>query len=245
MKGILIAGILSLFIVSCSKKQEDQSLTREEYIGLGMPNVNRVWRSDDYLKCASVLRELKHQNFYSLPRLNSERSKYCFSRIIARDNIDTLLLDRHQGKVKLRQFADSFEEVLFLYLEEDKDNFYHEEIVELLMFLVTMSDKTFVNFASLPNVDSASIHSLPEYIQMENGYRTMILAALEYQNDGFGMSETDLDKFSSVVANSLEMNLQRTNDSIKNEIMNKVKAVVAGTKSSSIKKNYNKILEIH
>jgi hypothetical protein len=138
---------------------------------------------------------------------------------------------------------DSFEEVLLLYLEEDKDHFYHEELVELLMFLVTMSDKTFVNFDNLPNLDSASVKSRPEYIQMENGYKTMILAALEYQNEAYGMSEADLDKFSRVVANSLEMNLQRTNDSIQKEIMNKVKIIVGGTTSLSIKRNYSEILK--
>ena len=137
---------------------------------------------------------------------------------------------------------DSFEEVLLLYLEEDKDHFYHEELVELLMFLVTMSDKTFVNFDNLPNLDSASVKSRTEYIQMENGYKTMILAALEYQNEAYGMSETDLDKFSRVVANSLEMTLQRTNDSIQSEIMNKVKIIVGGTTSLSIKRNYSEIL---
>ena len=243
MKRILIAGILSLFIASCSKTQNDQSLTLDEYISLGMPGVDSVWRNDDYLRCASVLRELKHQNFYSLPRLNSDKSKSCFSRIIARENIDTLFLNQRQGKVRLRQFMDSFEEVLLLYLEEDKDHFYHEELVELLMFLVTMSDKTFVNFDNLPNLDSTSVKSRPEYIQMENGYKTTILAALEYQNEAYGMSEADLDKFSRVVANSLEMNLQRTNDSIQKEIMNKVKIIVGGTTSLSIKRNYSEILK--
>lgn len=65
---------------------DDQSLTAEEYIDLGMPAHERPWSSVDMANAAKVLTEIANRDPIQLPRYHGSKSGELFSRLTSTEN---------------------------------------------------------------------------------------------------------------------------------------------------------------
>lgn len=118
------------------KTSSDESLTAEQYLGLGLPAQDREWSGDDMVKAAQILASVAQKGYWQLPRYKSNRSGEVFARLTSPQNLDlfknrTLPLD-----ARFPQALNHFQannQVLKLYLagflkKEVRDS----ELVELM-----------------------------------------------------------------------------------------------------------------
>jgi hypothetical protein len=69
----------------------DESLTTDEYIGLGLPDPDKEWTGEDLAKAQSVLAEVADKGARHLPRYESEKSGAVFARLISTDSLKTFV----------------------------------------------------------------------------------------------------------------------------------------------------------
>lgn len=66
----------------------DESLTSEEYIGLGLPSDDRIWMANDMVEAVKVMTALEHKGGGKLPRYRGERSGKMFARLTSPQNFE-------------------------------------------------------------------------------------------------------------------------------------------------------------
>ncbi len=57
------------------KSSNDESLTLDEYIRLGLPAYDRLWSGDDMVKAEKVLTSVSQKGYRQLPRYKSRLSQ--------------------------------------------------------------------------------------------------------------------------------------------------------------------------
>jgi hypothetical protein len=238
MKKLTTIGLLIL-LISCSNKIDDRSLTVVEYMELGAPELNKVWKTSDYEKISIILNDIKKKNFYSLPMLESKNSGPLFSKLVSIENIDTLFTDQKERNVDITEFAYSYQKILTLYLENDENDFYHKELCELLIFTIKISDKVSSNLDKLTNLDLTSYLVIESKIKIANGYKNTIIGALKMQQIIKGFTENDLQKYSMAIVESLEKNKNGLDEGILQEIKQEIEFLLNVTESKILQSTYS------
>jgi hypothetical protein len=118
------------------KSSNDESLTLDEYIRLGLPAYDRLWSGDDMVKAEKVLTLVSQKGYRQLPRYKSERSGKAFDRLTSAQNLD-FFKDRtfplNARFPLLINYFQSSNQVFKLYLAGFlKNDVSDSEMVELL-----------------------------------------------------------------------------------------------------------------
>ena len=69
----------------------DESLTTDEYVGLGLPDPDKEWTGEEMAKAQSVLAEVAQKGAEHLPRYESDKSGAVFARLISTDSLKTFV----------------------------------------------------------------------------------------------------------------------------------------------------------
>jgi len=141
-----LLSIILIIFSSCSKSvDKDLSLTRQEYLSLGVPDCDKIWTQDNYIDAFMILNKLKLTKPSSLPRKNSKKSGKLFKRMISDENFaflqtDTLSLSE---KAYLIQYYSSIQnEMVRLYtIVLNKDQYYYQELIEIYIFGLNVTQK--------------------------------------------------------------------------------------------------------
>ncbi len=115
---------------------DDESLTPDEYIRLGLPAHDREWGGADMARAAKILESFGQQKYRQLPRYQSKRSGEVFARLTSPANLelfrnDGLPLESRLGDAL--SFYQAHNQILMLYLAAfEKGDARATELVELL-----------------------------------------------------------------------------------------------------------------
>ncbi len=91
--------IATLIFVSVACFCIDSSLSTQEYVNFGAPDINTTWYAEQYIALETVLSRMTVDK---LPRFKSIKSGKYFERIISVDNFDAIVngLNTYEQKLK-------------------------------------------------------------------------------------------------------------------------------------------------
>jgi len=214
--------------------------TTREYVEAGVPSPSRVWGLAQYARCSKALRKIAQDDFGGLPRLHDEKSKPIVQRMVARKNIDQLHKEATLNKANATDFVKVYQEILGLYFGNDeKADYYHQEIASLLIFLIDYADVSFdridrelakKGLSPSPGINEA-------LVPMIDGYSTEITKLLELQKT-LNFSEDDLEKLANRIVMSVIMRKEILPDDVRRSIRYKMMEVKEVIIYSSIRNIY-------
>jgi hypothetical protein len=236
--------LIGLLIWSCSCNSKDPRLTTSDYFELGFPAIDSAWGMANYQKCVETLMNIKADNSRSLPTLKDERSAGLFQRIVSTQNIDRLYQEQADGKIRLRDFADVFQEVVLLYVsEKDAQNYYHEELAELFVFQIKQSDRMLTNIKNRSDLDFSDGEGKQLLDRIINGHKAQVIGFMDAEIDDITFNETDLIKLSTAISDSIINAWGFFDDKSKEEIVSKIRETIEKAPSPSLREQYSGLLE--
>lgn len=118
-------------------EKDDQTLTPDEYIGLGLPAYDRDWGGADMARAAKILRSFGERKYHQLPRYQSERSGEVFARLASPSNLDLFRNDSLPLGGRLADALNYFQahnEIFKFYLAAFQNGDVRDcELVELML----------------------------------------------------------------------------------------------------------------
>ena len=170
-----------------AKSQDDGSLTTEEYVGFGLPAVDRDWSGDDLTRAESVLSGLSKRGYQILPKYQSDRSGAVFARMTSVQNL-TLLRNKSQS-VDARfpqaiEYYDAGGRICKLYLAAYlKQGVKENELIELmgmqLRLAVVMLELVDEFLPTLKQNDPTYQSRLQGLEQMKQGLASVVAGSLQ------------------------------------------------------------------
>lgn len=235
-------------ITGCSP-EKDHSLTPAEYRKLGMPDHQKIWTNQDFLRAQEALSGLRAKNFLSLPRKGSQKSGAVYNRMLSQENLsyvnDTsiLLSDR---AFQIMYFSIFFADLNRMYTDNLKtEQFYKEELIDICIFRIFVQGKMLELAGKIMNSKEPSSVGLRSGGQtVASGYSKLIFKALEEQVKFKTYRKRDLERLSLEVSQSLQENLKWIDFAEKQKMVAEIQHVIERSSPKSIKNNYRKILEV-
>lgn len=117
---------LLVFTVTIPVNAADTSLTIAEYQSRGVPDISRKWGTNDFVRAVTALQAIQKATPAALPRLESERSRPLFKKLVAAECVATLADDRvaYQERLKLTgQLVQAGKTLLDLYPSDQVEFF--------------------------------------------------------------------------------------------------------------------------
>ena len=245
----LTLTLLITLLFSCRKAEKDDfSLTISEYRELGLPEYNKIWTQDDYIDAFIVLNKLKLTNPSGLPKKNSKKSDVYFDRMTSEENFsfikaDTLSLS--EKAFEIQNYSSIINELIGLYTNVlTKDQFYHEELVELYIFGLDVTQKKLDVAHKIMSSDNTDDKRLQYgYYSVQLGYLEMVLYILDNQNASSSYSDIEHQRLSEKIAESISQNKVWMRPQDADRIKQKLQFVVNNTTSEKTRDIYQKLLD--
>jgi len=160
-------------------------------------------------------------------------------RMVARKNIDRLHKEATLNKANARDFVTVYQDILGLYFGNDeKADYYHQEIASLLIFLIDYADVSFDRIDKELAKKGLSPSGVNEaLVPVIDGYSTEITKLLELQKT-LNFSEDDLEKLANRIVMSVIMRKEILPDDMKRSIRYKMMEVREVIIYSSIRNIY-------
>jgi len=239
-----------LFIsTSCSKTiEKDLSLTRQEYLALGIPDYNKIWTQEEYIDAFIAMNKLKLTNPSGLPRKNSKRSGEFFGRMISDENFsflneDTVSLSEKAYQI---QYYSSIQNALItLYTNVlTKDQYYYRELIDLYIFGLNVTEKK-LDLADkiMKSEDAADKKMQYGLYSVQLGYLEMVLYILENHNLSTSYTEEDHERLSKSVVESVKNNKTWMSPKDAERLKQKFQMVIDNTHSETARENYLELIE--
>lgn len=227
--------------------QEDNSLTPQQYTGLGMPDHNKTWTEQDYQKTHIVINNLIIKNFHSLPRINSKKSAGVFRRITSIDNINFLDdpgISLQDKAYKIQSIANMMGQMGTSYTDKSVTRqYYSEELVEIY------ATHLFIRGKMLELSEKIDKSTNQEDLMMKAG-RDGILSSYvllikflvnEYEKtDAFPAS--DLNKLDKKISFSISENIKYLDPGSKQRLLSVINNSIKNSPSGLKANNYKNIL---
>jgi len=211
-----------------------------EYVEADVPSPSGVWGLFEYTRCYNALHKIAEDDFGSLPRLKTEKSRHVVLRMVSRKNIDQLKKESTANKETLRDFVKVYQQLLALYLGSDgKADYYHEEISSLLVFLIDYLDISFDSaYQQLSGENALPPNKMDgALLAIADVYEREITNLLEVQKS-LNFSEDDLQKLGARIVMSVVMRKQMLPEDARRRIGYKMMEVKEVTIYRSIKDLY-------
>lgn len=209
-KKILILLVIAFLLYACGGGSGTyfggfHTRTTREYVEAGVPSPSNVWGLLQYTRCYNALQKIATEDFGGLPRLSDEKSKRVVQRMVASQNIVQLQKEATLNKENARDFLKVYQGTLGLYFGNDeKADYYHQEIAALLIFLIDYADVSFdrIDRELAEKGLSPSPEVTKTLLPMTDGYTTDITKLLELQKT-VNFSEDDLEKLANRIVMSV------------------------------------------
>jgi len=245
---MIFLSIISLVNESCRNIiQEDNSLTPQQYMGLGMPDHNKTWTEQDYQKAHIVINSLIIKNFHSLPRIASRKSDGVFRRITSKDNFSFLEdqgISLQNKAYKIQSIANMMGQMGTSYTDKSVTRqYYSEELVEIY------ATHLFIRGKMLELSEKIDKSTNQEDLMMKAG-RDGILSSYvllikflvnEYEKNS-AFSASDLKKLNKKISLSIEENIKYLDSGSKQRLFSVINNSIKNSPSGLKANNYRNIL---
>lgn len=248
-KYYFLLSIILIMFSSCSKSvDKDLSLTRQEYLSLGVPDYDKIWTQDNYFDAFMILNKLKLTKPSSLPRKNSKKSGKLFERMISDENFaflqaDTLSLS--EKAYQIQYYSSIQNELVRLYtIVLNKDQYYYQELIEIYIFGLNVTQKK-LDLANKIMESDAGEDKKMQYglYSVQLGYMEMVLYILENHHISKSYSKKDHERLSKKVVESVINNKEWMKPTDAEILKQKFQMVIDNTSSEATRENYRKLLE--
>ncbi len=242
--------ILFLFVctASCSNPHgKDYSYPVEQYLQLGIPDIDRPWKVSEFGDIVATLREIKHANPLSLPRKDSQKSGRLFAHMVSLDNMYFLDLDTlplYEKAYRIQSYVHIQNEFCDIYTDlYRREQYYSKELIELYIFGIRVSEEM-LNLAYQINESDA-----PGDVGMQSGftaiqyiYVTMLTDALNKQQHTSLFDASALETLGDTIASSIRKNMYWFDSLHVAKIKENMKAVIDSSTSDKTRKEYMDLL---
>jgi len=241
--------VILIISSSCSKRvDKDLSLTRQEYLALGVPDYDNIWTQDDYIDAFTILNKLKLTKPSSLPKKDSKKSGKLFERIISDENFAFLLVDTlslSEKAYQIQYYSSIQNELVRLYtIVLNKDQYYYQELIEIYIFGLNVTQKK-LDLANKIMKSEAGEDKKMQYglYSVQLGYMEMVLYVLENHNISTSYSKKDHEHLSKKVVESVMKNKDWMKPKDAEILKQKFQMVIDNTTSEATRENYRELLE--
>lgn len=249
-RNIIIIFLLLLLISGSCRKVSDQdhSLTAEEYSNLGLPDPTRIWNSKDYVDAYGALDMIKVMNPLSLPKKDSEKSGKYFNRIIDLDNLSFLLdesLSLNDRAYQIQAYINIQGSLINVYTDlENTEQYYNRELIDLYIFSLSITQNMLdLGYRINESVVDDDLEIQYAFNSIQYLYITMVLFVLDNQKKSSIFEETDLERLSDFLSNSVLENRDWMDTVATKDIKQRLREVIENTSSEQIKKKYDHLIE--
>lgn len=249
-KGYMFFLVLVLLSGSCDTPSDnDQSFDVEEYKKIGMPAPDSIWSFKDYVETCKILANLKTFRPLSLPKKDSKKSSVYFNRIIDPENISFIFDESIPLSIRaerIQAYIDIQGSLITTYTDTDfqKQN-YNQELIDLYIFGLTIA-QNMLDLGQRINesVDDKEIEMQYAYGSIQHMYLKMVLFVLDNQSKTNLFKETDLEKLSEYLSDSIMLNIDWMDEPSREDIEKHLQKVMDNTSSVKIIDKYQTLLEI-
>jgi len=241
--------IILIISSSCSKNvDKDLSLTRKEYLSLGVPDYDQIWTQNEYIDAFIALNKLKLTKPSSLPRKNSKKSRQFFERMISDENFSFLQVDTvslSEKAYQIQYYSSIQNELVRLYtIVLHKDQYYYQELIDLYIFGLNVTQKKLNLANKIMKSESAADKNMQYGLySVQLGYMEMVLYILDNHNISSSYSKSDHERLSSSVVESVMNNKEWMKPNDVEKLKQKFQMVVDNTPSDIVRENYLKLIE--
>ena len=243
--------LIAIMIVagSCrSNHYKDHSLTVKEYRKLGMPDYNKIWTRVDYVKAFSALSSVKLYQPMSLPRKHSRKSAKVFRSLINKANLSFVgdtTIPLAQRAMEIQFLPGYLSNLRNLYYDKlNPEQYYNEELIDIYIFQLYIFKNMLDLAGKIMNSEDEDAISLRSGSRaVFNSYYNFTVFLLEEQLKSDVYSESDIERLSDAVAESLQLNKGWFESSDKQKINSLMEGVLEKTTSGIIRDNCRKSLE--
>lgn len=216
---------------------------------MGMPDYKTVWTQDDYMNVFTALNRLRLTKPSSLPRKNSAKSRVYFERMLGEENFsflqnDTLSLT--EKAYRIQYYAGLPNELINIYSNGlNKDELYHQELVEFYIFGLYVSQKKLDLANKIMQSEDPKVKNLQRgLVSVQRGYMEMTLYILEKQIKSTVFTNNDLERLSNTVARSIAINKVWMSSMDADRIKQKLQEAVDNSSFQLARDNYQKIIDV-
>lgn len=247
---LIFTFIFFITFISCKNdKEPDLSLSKEEYMQLGIPDYNKVWSFIEYSTAYVALLNVKNEKPFSLPVKNSEKSGKFFDRITSQGNIPILQdisIPLHEKAHIVSRFLGVYEDFVDLYGNVlMKEQYYNRELLYLYIFGLNVTQKM------LDLADEINKSEVPADIAMQSGYESIQVIylsglgqTLENQKYVSRYRKEDLEVLTDSISSSVRKNMSWFDKDMSEILKQKMHAVIDSTSSEKIKTEYADLIDI-
>lgn len=237
-----------MFIFSCSSSNDDLSYDADEYVTMGMPDYKTAWTQDDYMNVFTSLNRLRLTKPSSLPKKNSAKSGAYFDRMLSEENFSFLQKETStltEKAYQIQYYAGLPNELINIYSNGlNKDELYHQELVEFYIFGLYVSQKKLDLANKIMQSEDPSVKNLQRgLVSVQRGYMEMTLYILENQIKSTVFTKNDLERLSIIVAKSIEINKVWMGITNADRIKQKLQEAVDNSSFPLVRDNYQNIIE--
>ena len=245
MKNIPVAPILAMSIIllfsKCNPGPADQSLSTEDYLKMGMPGTTELWTYADYQQCCVALSNLKALKPKSMPRKESNKSESYFNRMIDLRNFAFLAdekLTLKQRAYRIQSYIDIQRCLVTAYTEMNfREQYYNRELIDLYIFWISIAQHMLDLGQQInESMNEDEIEMQNRYLSIQQMYVSMVLLVIENQLQSQFFSQSDLERLSEFIYNSVKINSEWMNDAMTESIKPHLQKVIDATSSELIKK---------
>jgi hypothetical protein len=224
--------------MTCTTKDQDRSMTVQEYRDLGVPDLNSKWQSNEIARCLDVLAQLKSKDFYSLPRKGSAKSGKVYEKLTSLEN-EILYTDPVQANRVLSNLVE-------IYNDPDyyrNPGYYHHEFTGVIVYMINFSYKNVEVLNSLQPFQLEFESTKTQISLMESGYSKMLSGFFFFQNDSIHLNIDDQILLSETFTTSLDTCWPILSENSVEELLPRIQGFASNHRSKEVRDKYTSLLK--
>lgn len=228
---------------SCVNRSQDNSLTVEQYMKLGMPDPRTKWDMEDYTQANNVLAKIKWQRPLELPAKDSEKSGLLFDHMVSLEYLSFLqdsTLSLNAKAERISDFTRVYDHWMDIYtIPILSQNPYQREMLELRIFNLRMME-AMVNLMHEINEsdDPADVGLQYGHKFIIENYLTSLHTDLKAQRSTPDFLEPDQERLTDSIYASVMRNKEWMDSLTLSELTQSLHAVIDSTSSNYIRNKY-------
>jgi hypothetical protein len=246
VKDVFLIVVILTGSISCTDRSEDNSLSVDGYMELGVPDPRKKWDMDDYTEAYNVLAKIKWEQPLKLPARDSNKSGLLFKHMVSLEYLSFL----QDTTTSLNEKAERISEFIRVYdywidvytIPILKKNHYHREILDIQLFNLRLME-AMLNLAHKINnsQDPADIALQYGYKSIKENYLISVDNGLKTQGNTSEFLKADLDRMADSIYTSVMRNKEWMDSNVVSEVRRSLHLVMDSTSSEYIRNKYKSL----
>lgn len=231
---------------SCTERREDNSLSVDAYVALGLPDPARKWDMEDYTQAHNVLARIKWERPFQLPVKDSEKSGLLFEHMVSLEYLSFLqdsTMSLNAKAERISEFIRIYDYWIDVYTNPTLErNYYNREIIDVQIFNLRLTE-AMLNLAHEINRsdDPADIALQYGYGAIKGNYLACLNNYLQTQSYTSEFPDQDLERMADSIYNSVMRNKAWMDSSAVSELKRALRLVADSSSSNRIRNKYKNL----